>query len=116
MKRMLLAAIPFVAHLSVVVQGEPRIAGAAAVSLAAGGRAEQEIVVAAEATEATRATAAVLVDYLQRISGAKFVVRQGDGRAGIAVGLPGDSPGLTLGVEFDPTAADKREDYLLRSH
>lgn len=111
MKRSILAAVT----LQFVLSWLPREA-AADVSLATDGRAVQEIVVTANAAEATRATAAILADYLQRISGAKFAIRDGDGQTGIAIGLLNDFPSLKLGVEFDPTAVDKREDYLLRSH
>jgi hypothetical protein len=105
-----------VAALVVGLLSLPRQADGAPAVLTTDGRAVREIVVAAAAVESTRATAELLADYLQRISGAKFTVRDGDGSSGVAVGLPGDFPATPRDVKFDPSAAEKREDYLLRSH
>lgn len=84
--------------------------------LAAEGRALAPIVISANASAETRASATMLGEYLDRISGAKFTVRTGDGAEGMAVGLAEDFPSLATGAKFDPTDAAKREEYLLRSH
>lgn len=86
------------------------------VLLADGGKQRHSIVVAASASDATKAHAATLADYLGRIAGAKFDVQSGDGNSGIAVGRAEDFPKLKTGAAFDPADATKREDYVLRSH
>ena len=105
----------FVAGLIQVVPSA-ECEGSARVILADKGKPLFDIVVSAAASEGTRSTAAVLADYLGRMSGAKYEVREGDGRSGIALGLAEEFPSLTLNVDLDPTNATKREDYLLRSH
>lgn len=74
------------------------------------------IVVGREATRETNESAAKLADYLQRITGAKFEVRVGDGSTGIAVGRDVDFPGVKHGVKFRPNETTRREEYLLRPH
>lgn len=69
--------------------------------LAEGGEARQHIVVGPAASEATRAAAAELADYLERISGASFKVNVGDGKTGLAVGVTGDFSDVNHGVKFD---------------
>ena len=116
MKRWLFLGVwAFVAGLIQVVPSA-ECEGSARVILADKGKPLFDIVVSAAASEGTRSTAAVLADYLGRMSGAKYEVREGDGRSGIALGLAEEFPSLTLNVDLDPTNATKREDYLLRSH
>lgn len=86
------------------------------VELSADARALQPVVVAADASERVTAAARTLADYLGRITGAKFDVAAGDGSSGIAVGMPGDFPALRVGSRLDPEDAQRREEYLLRSH
>ena len=43
-------------------------------------------------------------------------MQTGDGQSGLAVGLPGDFPGLQLAARFDAADPTKREDYFLRTH
>ena len=86
------------------------------VALAKDGKPLLGIVVSADASDSTRSTAAVLADYLGRMTGGKYKLQEGDGTSGIAVGRAEDFPSLKLNVDFDPTEATKREDYLLRSH
>lgn len=96
--------------------GEKEPVPLATARLATGGRALVPVVVCDKPTERVRRIAGTLADYLERISGAKFAVESGDGTTGIAVGVPGDFPALTLHTAWDtkndPTC---REDYLLRS-
>src|SRR5262245_4759495 len=73
------------------------------------------VVTAERPTERVRRAARTLADYLGRMSGAKFEVTTGDGRTGIAVGLPAHFPGLTADA-WDAKDPFKTEDYLLRSH
>jgi len=93
-------------------QSKPRLT-----KLASQGKARLPIVIAAGASERTRAAAATLADYLGRISGAKFQITPGDGTAGIALGTPADFPSAAprppQGWSED---ARRREDYLLRTH
>jgi len=96
----------------------PAAAGdlAPSVHLAADGRALLPVVVGSAAGEAVKKAAADLADYLGRISGAKFDVAAGDGRQGLAVGLPQDFPQLSTGVKFQPQDPFGQEEYLLRTH
>ena len=48
-------------------------------TLARGGQALQPIIIAKDADEQTKAVAQELAEYLKRISGATFEVRDGDG-------------------------------------
>ena len=84
--------------------------------LAAQGKALQTIVVGPNASDKTKASAATLAQYLQKISGASFEVQNGDGKKGIAVGVAADFPALKLDKEFDLKDPTRREDYLLRSN
>jgi len=93
----------------------PCLAGTAT-QLSNNGTAMHKIIVADTATDAVRAHAAVLAKHLNRMCGATFTIEPGNGREGIAIGLPGDFPMLELGVPLDAKDATKREDYLLRSH
>jgi len=100
------------------------LAAAAAVSaseppmfrIADAGQPPAKVIVAEGASEATRAAAQTLADYLGRIASARFQVVSGDGREGIAVGLANDFPALDLAGAFDADGLARREQYLLRSH
>lgn len=96
--------------------GDTAGGGAVRVTLAERGVARLPIVVADQATQETKDSAAKLAEYLGKISGAKFEVRTGDGSQGIAVGREADFPKLRLGVEFRPDETTRREEYLLRCH
>jgi hypothetical protein len=85
-------------------------------ALAADGKALRPVVVAKNASSRTQAAARTLAAYLGRISGAKFAVAEGDGRAGIAVGLPEHFPAVGLKNPWDAKDPTRTEDYLLRSH
>jgi len=89
-------------------------AAADEVLLAADKQARLPIVVGQQASERTQAAAQTLADYLGRISGAAFTVTNGDGSAGLVVGVPGDFPKLPFKTAF-PGGPRGREDYLLRS-
>src|SRR5688572_22146714 len=84
--------------------------------LAADGKAQLPVIISANASAETKASAATLAENLGRISGATFAVQDGDGTSGIAVGRAADFPALQPGVKFEPADAARREDYLLRSH
>lgn len=88
--------------------------------LASGGKAVMPIVVSTTASERGKASAAVLAEYLSRISGAKFEVRTLESNSaelkdGIVVGRGLDFPNLALAKPLISTDATRREDYLLRS-
>lgn len=87
---------------------------ASEVKLAENGKSILPIRVGPEATEVSRAAATTLASYLGRITGAEFVVREGDGAEGIVVGLPGDFAKLPFHVAFEGGPFG-REEYLLRS-
>ena len=55
-------------------------------------KARVPIVISANASPETRATAAELAAYLERISGAKFAVTNGPGTAGIVLGTLAEFP------------------------
>lgn len=85
-------------------------------ALAGEGKALLPIVVAMGAPDGVRAVARNLADYLAKISGAKFELFDGDGKSGIAIGLPRDFPALSMDKLWDANDPTRREDYLLRSH
>ena len=89
---------------------------AESVPIARDGAAQQAIVVAADASDSVRQSAATLAEYLQRICGAKFDVRTGDGSTGIALGLPAHFPVLRLKDAWLKPGPFEREKYVLRSH
>lgn len=93
-----------------------RFAMAEPTHLARDGSALQTVIVAEDASERIRRTAATLAEYLRRISGAPFQVAVGDGAAGVAVGLPAHFPDLSLTGEWLHPGPLERERYLLRSH
>ncbi len=82
--------------------------------LAAGGKALLPVVVGPEAGPRVRAAAENLAEYLGRIGGATFRVQEGDGAAGIVVGVPADFQRLPAKPDF-PGGRFGREDYLIRS-
>jgi len=98
------------------VASEPDGAAPTTVALAEDGRALQAVVVGTEASQATCVAADELADYLQRISGATFEVRTGDGTTGLAVGVSGDFPQVDHGAPLQPEQPFRRDDYLLRTH
>lgn len=83
--------------------------------LASGDKAAHPIIIAPAASESVKALAAELADYLKRISGAAFEVKEGDGSAGIVLGLAKDFPKLPFRQTFE-NSPFAREHYLLRSH
>ena len=86
------------------------------VRISAEGKAVLPIVVADTATDRVTQAAKTLAEYLGRISGGEFRVEKGNGQTGIALGVAGSFPKLSLppiGKGNDPTT---NEDYLLRSH
>jgi hypothetical protein len=85
------------------------------VRLALDGRVLQPVVVGRSASEPIRKAAAELAETLKRISGAPFQVTEGDGRSGLAVGVPADFSALPFDPEFGTETVD-REKYLLRTH
>ena len=87
--------------------------------LADGGTARVPVVVSENASASTKAVTEELAEYLGKISGATFRVTAGDGRSGVAVGVPADFPAAAANIAGElPGATDptRREDYLLRSH
>lgn len=86
------------------------------VTIADEGRAKMPIVVGAQASETTRNNAAVLADYLKKITGADFAIEEGDGSKGIAIGREGDFSALPKKLGIDPQDIRHRDDYLLHTH
>lgn len=86
------------------------------VALAEDGKTKLHVVLAEHASNRVRAAAADLSLYLGKISGAEFVLRTGDGRKGIAVGLPEDFPRLSLDRTLKVEEIADREGYVIRSH
>ncbi|MDQ3621698.1 MAG: DUF4838 domain-containing protein [Verrucomicrobiota bacterium] len=78
--------------LGIIVQA----AASDTLRLADQGRALAPIVVSANASDATKAVAAELADYLGRMSGAQFEVQTGDGSRGIVLGTLAEFPNASL--------------------
>jgi len=72
------------------------------------------IVIGPEASDAVKATAAELAEYLGRASGAPFKVETGDGSRGLVLGRAADFARLPFEVRFG-AGPFEREDYVLRS-
>ena len=85
------------------------------VVLAVAGEARLPVVVAPTASARVKAAAKTLASYLGKISGGTFVVQEGDGQAGVALGLASDFPAVPVTPPF-AGGPFGREDYLLRSH
>lgn len=84
--------------------------------LAADGMARQPVVVASDATTATKAVAAELADYLGRIGGAKFEVIAGDGSRGIVLGTLAEFPNPALATALEiRNGFDGREAFAIRT-
>ena len=79
-------------------------------------KASQPVVISQSASNRVRAVAALLAEYLDKISGAEFKVVTGDGKIGIAVGTLSDFPDLPIKNIFVHRDAEHRESYILRSH
>src|SRR5262249_26872911 len=121
--RPMFRSVALAAFATVSISGAPQ-ASADEVQLASAGKGLLPVVVGPNAGGVTKQKAAVLADYLGRITGAKFEVKTGDGsnldgRAGIAVGTVADFPSVAgRFAGLDPKKVDPtlREDYLLESH
>ena len=100
----------------VLLQAQALAGETPATRIAAGGQPVLPVVVAKDASARVRQGARTLADYLGKMSGGTFAVKDGDGRVGLAVGRFDDFPNLASQVPAatkEPTAS---EDYLLRSH
>lgn len=84
--------------------------------LAEGGKARMPIVISTNATAETKAVAAELAKYLERISGARFEVKAGDGADGVVLGTWQEFPNTSLkrALEIRNTY-DGREAYAIRT-
>lgn len=104
------------AHLT---PAEVRAAAAGDVTeLAVDGEARLPIIIDDEAAEHVRESAAILADYLERISGAPFEIVEGDATAaGIILTTAATRPALVdqAGYELDPHGRFTREAYVLQS-
>jgi len=87
-----------------------------AATLSVKGLARMGIAVSEQASPRVKAAAQTLADQLKRITGSGFILAEGDGTSGLAVGRVGDFPALGLDAEIDGKGLDRREQYLLRSH
>jgi len=77
------------------------------------GKARMPIVVSRTADASTREQATTLAQYLEKISGARFEIKEGDADAGLALGTVAEFPAFKDQFQY---TAETREDYLLRSH
>jgi hypothetical protein len=89
---------------------------AAALTLAADGKAAMPIVIAESADDTVRSVADELAGYLQRITGAEFAIETGDGSYGIVLGTPADfgDPSLNEALQIR-NGCDGREAYAIRT-
>ena len=86
------------------------------VALAQNGTAVLPIVVSEKADEDTKALANELADYLQRISGATFEVKTGDGKKGIVLGTLDQFPTPELNESLEIVKGiDGREAFAIRT-
>jgi hypothetical protein len=91
-------------------------------ALARQGQALAPIVVGDQPCASSTNMAATLREMLARITGASFVVTNGDGTTGLAVGLAAEFPALAaepvlkLTERFGLTDLATRQSYILRSH
>jgi len=85
------------------------------VQLSKNGTALMPVVVSPRASMSVRESAAALADYLGRMSGARFKVKEWDGSGGIAVGTLQDFPESGLAGKFHAPEPARREEYVLLS-
>src|SRR5688572_9097038 len=83
-----------IAAVAAALFAVPAVAAPTPVAVARGGKPLLPVVVAADATPRVKAAAADLAAYLGKMAGAKFEVATGDGKTGLAVGLPAHFPAL----------------------
>lgn len=84
--------------------------------LARAGKPLVAVVVAENATPRMKQAAGELANYLSKITSGRFDVKVGDGRKGIAVGLPSHFPALPTRDKWGKHVIAEREDYLLQTH
>lgn len=84
------------------------------ITLAQNGAAQLTIVVSSNADESVRQSAADLIAYLRRISGARFNLEEGDGARGLVLGMPRNLPGIPFATKFGDSPFE-RDHYRLVS-
>ena len=89
---------------------------AAPITLAKEHVALLSIVTGKDAPERVTVAAHDLATYLEKISGASFEIKAGDGLSGIAVGVADDFPSLPFRNVLAVKETAGREAYILRSH
>lgn len=100
------------------VVDEPATAGESprGLLLAEGGRARQSIVLSPRASDATRAVATKLAEYLRKMTGAAFEVTTGDGSRGIVLGTLAEFPDPALEKALEVrNGFDGKEAYIIRT-
>lgn len=85
-------------------------------ALTANGKALFPIVIAENGSQETRETAQTLSTYLEQICDVAFLIENGNGMMGIAVGTYHEFPDLKLNHLFDANNPFRRDDYLIRTH
>lgn len=93
-----------------------RVPAAPEITLARDGKPLHAVVVGSKASDRVNAAAQTLAEMLSRVTGAEFGVEEGDGTAGIAVGMPGDFRNSPFADRWKEVVPAQREDYLLRTH
>jgi hypothetical protein len=83
--------------------------------LAKDGKALQPIVIAASASESTKAVAKELADYLGRMTGATFDVQTGDSTRGIVLGTVSDFPYPALAKALEVREYNGKEAFAIRT-
>lgn len=82
--------------------------------LAMNGEARMPIIVGENAAATVQTAAAELADYLQRMTGAEFTVKTGEGRQGLVLGEVDDFSDLPFEIAFG-SGSFERDHYLLRT-
>lgn len=85
-------------------------------SIASDSKALFDVVISKSATEEVRKSAERLTQILDKMSGAKFTLTEGDGKKGIAVGTINDFPEIPFKPLFNVKDPGESQGYEIKSH
>src|SRR5690554_3371557 len=91
------------------------LAISAPVTLAENGKAKLAIILSKDASETSLKNAKTLAAYLQKISGADFEIRNGDGSEGIVFGKAVNFSKTDKETRFDPKNFLRTEEFIISS-
>lgn len=99
-----------------VFAGEHMIRDSEKVVIAARGKAVMPVIISEKATPETKTAAENLARILSKMSGGVFKVATGNGKTGIAIGIPGDFPEIPLKTSFDISHPGESQGYEIKTH